>query len=225
MPVVYEGQFSTTRGAPVCRYRQWWTGLIVLAALMLESPVSVAASGSEDAGDVVKRGTIEIGMAAGFWQATTLLGDARSQNRSAAFVLPRLGVVVTDPIGAGWWRGNVEVLAEPLFARFTQPFAAEAAGGSLVVKYNFLSFGRWMPFWDAGAGMIWTNLAPRIPEESTQFEFVLETGPGVHYFMTDTVTLTMGVRLHHISNGGLGDRNTGINAVLPYVGISVFLPR
>ncbi|HET7058348.1 MAG TPA: hypothetical protein VFI05_06410, partial [Nitrospiraceae bacterium] len=131
MPVIYEGQFSTTYEAPVCRHRQWWTVLIVLAALMLESPVSVAASGSEDAGDVVKRGTMEVGMATGFWQATTLLGNGRSENRSAAFVLPRLGFVVTDPLGAGWWRGNVEVLVEPLFARFTQPFAAEAAGGSL----------------------------------------------------------------------------------------------
>jgi hypothetical protein len=225
MPVIYEGQLGPKHETPMCRHRQWWTVLIVLAALTLESPFSVAISEAQNAGDVVKRGTMEVGMAAGFWQATTLLGNGRSQNRSAAMVLPRLGFVVTDPLGAGWWRGNVEVLVEPLFARFTQPFAAEAAGGSFVLKYNFLSFGRWMPFWDAGAGMIWTNLAPRIPEQSTQFEFVLETGPGVHYFMTDTVTFTMGVRLHHISNGGLGDRNTGINAVLPYVGISVFLPR
>ena len=72
--------------------------------------------------------------------------------------------------------------------------------------------------------MIWTNLAPRISEQSTQFEFTLETGPGVHYFVTDRLTWTMGVRLHHISNGGLGDRNTGINGVLPYVGISFFTP-
>ena len=225
MPVYYQGQACAKHQAPVCRYRKWWTALIVLTVLTLESPVSASASGSIDAGDVVKRGTMELGVAAGFWQATTLLGNGRSENRSAAFILPRLGIVVTDRVGTGWWRGNVEVLVEPLFARFTQPFAAEAAGGSLVLKYNFLSFGRWMPFWDAGAGMIWTNLAPRIPEQSTQFEFVLETGPGVHYFMTDTVTLTTGVRLHHISNGGLGDRNTGINAILPYVGISVFLPR
>ncbi len=207
------------------QHRQWRTVLIILVALTLTSPMSMVIAGSEDARHVAKRGTMEVGMAAGFWQATTLLGNGRSQNRSAAMVLPRLGFVVTDPLGAGWWRGNVEVLVEPLLARFTQPFAAEAAGGSFVLKYNFLSFGRWMPFWDAGAGMIWTNLAPRIPEQSTQFEFVLETGPGVHYFMTDTVTFTMGVRLHHISNGGLGDRNTGINAVLPYVGISMFLPR
>jgi hypothetical protein len=73
--------------------------------------------------------------------------------------------------------------------------------------------------------MIWTNLAPRISEQSTQFEFTLETGPGVHYFVTDRLTWTMGVRLHHISNGGLGDRNTGINGVLPYVGLSWFLPK
>ena len=223
--VVYENQLEPKNEAHMSQHRQWWTVLMILAALTLVSPISVVISGSEDARDVVKRGTMETGVAAGFWQATTLLGNGRSQNRSAAMVLPRLGFIVTDPLGSSWWRGNVEVLAEPLVARFTQPFAAEAVGGSLVVKYNFLSFGRWMPFWDVGAGMIWTNLAPRIPEQSTQFEFVLETGPGVHYFMTDTVTFTMGVRLHHISNGGLGDRNTGINAVLPYVGISVFLPR
>jgi hypothetical protein len=134
-------------------------------------------------------------------------------------------MVVTDPVGSGWWQGNLEVLVEPLYAKFTQPFTAEAAGGSLVLKYNFLSLGRWMPFWDAGAGMIWTDLAPRIPELSTPFEFVLETGPGVHYFLTNRLTVTTGVRFHHMSNSGLGERNTGINAFLPYIGVSVFLPR
>ena len=180
---------------------------------------------AEEARDVVKQGTVEIGLAAGFWQATTVVGDALSADRSAVFVLPRAGMVLTEPLGSNWWQGNVEVLVEPLFARFTRPFAAEAAGGSLVVKYNFLSFGRWMPFWDAGAGMIWTNLAPRIPEQSTPFDFVLETGPGIHYFMTQTVALTTGFRFHHISNGNFGERNTGINAWLSYLGISVFLPK
>ena len=72
--------------------------------------------------------------------------------------------------------------------------------------------------------MIWTNLAPRISEQSTQFEFTLETGFGVHYFLTERLTWIMGARLHHISNGGLGERNTGINGVLPYVGIACFTP-
>lgn len=84
-----------------------------------------------------------------------------------------------------------------------------------MLKYNFLSFGRWVPFWDAGAGMLWTNLAPRLPEQSTPFNFVLETGPGVHYVLTASATLTLGVRYHHISNADIGHRNTGLNAALP----------
>lgn len=206
-----------------------WGCAALLAALVMgltiwsDGGVAVAES-SFAARDVMTKGTVELGGTVGYAQATTALGNASSANRSAAFVMPRVGVVLTDPLGTGWWQGNVEFVVQPVFARFTKPFAAEAAGGSFLIQYNFLSFGRWMPFWDAGAGMIWTNLAPRISEQSTQFEFTLETGPGVHYFMTDRLTWTMGVRLHHISNGGLGDRNTGINGVLPYVGISFFTP-
>lgn len=196
---------------------------LVIVILWVEGGVAVAQS-SFEARNVLTKGTVELGGTLGYAQGTTAVGNGPSANRSAVFVMPRLGVVLTDPLGSSWWQGNVEFLVQPLFARFTQPFAAEAAGGSFLLKYNFLSFGRWVPFWDVGAGMIWTNLAPRIPEQSTQYEFVLETGPGVHYFMTDRITLTMGVRLHHISNANLGDRNTGINTVLPYVGISFFTP-
>lgn len=196
---------------------------LVIVILWVEGGVAVAQS-SFEARNVLTKGTVELGGTLGYAQGTTAVGNGPSANRSAVFVMPRLGVVLTDPLGSSWWQGNVEFLVQPLFARFTQPFAAEAAGGSFLLKYNFLSFGRWVPFWDVGAGMIWTNLAPRIPEQSTQYEFVLETGPGVHYFMTDRITLTMGVRLHHISNANLGDRNTGINTVLPYVGLSFFTP-
>ena len=200
-----------------------FASLIIGVAIWLDGGLAVAES-SFAARDAMTKGTVELGGTVGYAQATTALGNASSANRSAAFIMPRVGVVLTDPLGTGWWQGNVEFVVQPVFARFTKPFAAEAAGGSFLFKYNFLSFGRWMPFWDAGAGMIWTNLAPRISEQSTQFEFTLETGPGVHYFVTDRLTWTMGVRLHHISNGGLGDRNTGINGVLPYFGISFFTP-
>lgn len=177
-----------------------------------------------DARKVMRKGTFELGGAVGYAQGTTAIGAAESANRNAVFVMPRAGMILTEPLGRNWWQGNVELMIEPVFARFTKPFAAEAAGGSFVLKYNVLSFGRWVPFWDIGAGMVWTNLAPRIPEQSTQFEFVLETGPGVQYFVTDRMTWLMGVRLHHISNSNLGDRNTGINGVLPYIGLSFFTP-
>ncbi len=180
---------------------------------------------SPDAREILKRGTIEVGGTVGFWQALSFPFQEPSANRSAVFIMPRIGMVVSDEVQAGALTGNLEVLVEPFFARFTQPFSAEAAGGSLVFKYNLLLFGRWMPFWDAGVGMLWTNLAPRIPEQSTPVNFVLETGPGVQYFMTSRMALTFGVRYSHISNGDTGQRNDSLNAVLPYVGLSWFLPR
>jgi hypothetical protein len=204
-------------------YLALFVSICFSAACMIGS--NATAEPFFDARERMTRGTIEVGIATGYAQATTAVGAGTSANRAAVFVLPRIGIVLTDPLGSEWYQGNVELLLEPVFARFTKPFAAEAAGGSFVLKYNFHSFGRWMPFWDAGAGMIWTNLAPRIPEQSTQFEFVLETGPGVHYFVTDRITWTMGVRYHHISNADLGERNTGINGARPYVGLSFFAPR
>lgn len=201
-----------------------FASMVIGAMIWIDGSAAVAES-SFAARDVVTRGAIELGGAVGYAQATTAVGAGTSANRAAVFVLPRIGMVLTDPLGSGWYQGNVELLVEPVYARFTKPFAADGAGASFVVKYNFLSFGRWMPFWDAGAGIFWTNLAPRIPEQSTQFEFGLETGPGVQYFVTDRITWTMGVRLHHISNANLGERNTGINGVLPYVGVSFFTPQ
>jgi hypothetical protein len=147
-----------------------------------------------------------------------------SGNRSAVFVLPRIGRVLTSEMGKGLFAGNLELLVEPLYAHYFKPFGATAAGGSLVFKYNFLSFGRWMPYWDIGLGMLWTDLAPRIREQSTTFNFVLESGPGVHYFVTEKVAFMIGTRFHHISNAGLGDRNLGLNSILGYAGVSVFLP-
>ena len=140
----------------------------------------------------VTKGTLEFGFLTGYWQGNNAFGNEPSANRSAVYFLPQLGKVLTDEIGSGWTAGNVELLIEPLAAHYYQPFSASAFGGSLVMKYNFLSFGRWMPFWDGGAGMVWTDLGPRIPEQSTQFNFVLQTGPGVSYFVTENMAVTLG---------------------------------
>jgi len=184
-----------------------------------------SAAPSLDARELLKRGTIEVGAAAGYWQAVSAPFHAYSANRSAVFIMPRIGMVVTDEMKAGMWSGNLEVLMEPLFGQFTEPVSAQLAGGSLVLKYNLLSFGRWIPFWDASAGLSWMNLVfPLIPEQSEQINFVLQTGPGVQYLLTPRLSLTIGVRYSHISDADIAEKNSGLNAVLPYAGLSWFLP-
>jgi lipid A 3-O-deacylase len=199
-----------------------WVLLLVGAAMTFASDVQ--GEDSPQARTIVRAGTIEAGLVTGYLQGNEAFRSP-SSNRSAFYVLPRIGMVLTPEVGRGFFTGNLELLLEPLYAHYFKPFVASAAGGSLVLKYNFLSFGRWMPYWDFGLGMLWTNLAPRIPEQSTPFNFVAELGPGLHYFVTERVALTIGIRFHHISNGNIGERNLGLNATLAYAGISVFWPR
>ncbi len=172
----------------------------------------------------VAKGTVEYGLLGGFWRGSDVFDNAPSSNRRAIYILPQFGLVLTDELGNGWVAGNVELLLEPMAAHYYDPFSASAFGGSIVLKYNFLSFGRWMPFWDGGAGMLWTDLAPRIPEQSTQFNFILQTGLGVSYFVSKNLAITTGFRFHHISNSGLGERNIGLNALLFTLGFSFFAP-
>jgi len=184
----------------------------------------LAWAGDLDAHTRVHEGTLEYGVLGGFWKGNNIFDNAPSSNRRALYILPQIGQVLTDEIGSGVVAGNLELLLEPMAAHYDEPFSASAFGGSLVLKYNFLSFGRWMPFWDGGAGMLWTDLAPRIPEQSTQFNFILQTGPGVSYFVSENWAITAGFRFHHISNAGIGNRNIGLNAWLFNLGMSFFSP-
>lgn len=172
----------------------------------------------------ITKGTMEYGLMMGYWQGNNLFRNEPSSNRSALFILPQFGYALTDKFGHGRLAGNVELLVEPMAAHFFQPFSASAFGGTVGLKYNFLAFGRWMPFWDGGGGVLWTDLAPRIPEQSTPFNFIIQTGPGISYFVSDRTAVTFGVRFHHISNSGIGDRNIGLNAWLFNVGVSFFTP-
>ncbi len=199
--------------------------LASLACLLFSVFVWIPAWGADfDVRDRVTKGTLEYGLLGGFWKGSNIFENAPSSNRLAIYILPQLGQVLTDEIGSGVVAGNVEFLLEPMAAHYYEPFSASAFGGSLVLKYNFLSFGRWMPFWDGGAGMLWTDLAPRIPEQSTQFNFILQTGPGVSYFVSENWAITAGFRFHHISNSGIGERNIGLNAWLFNLGVSFFSP-
>ncbi|MFM8550982.1 MAG: acyloxyacyl hydrolase [Nitrospiraceae bacterium] len=200
--------------------------LLLLEGLCLPIVPAVAEESvpAFQARDVVQKGAVEVGALVGYLQGINVL-TSDSANRTALYVTPRVGLVLTDEIGQGWYAGNLAVLAEPLYARYTQPFPATAAGGGVVFKYNFLAFGRWMPYWNIGLGMLWTDLAPRIAEQSTPFNFVVHSGPGVSYFWTERLASTVEVDFHHISDAGMGERTRGLNAAMLSVGISILFPR
>jgi hypothetical protein len=48
--------------------------LVLLATIVFGSMDGLAAGSAEEAREVLSRGTIEMGLAVGYWQATTLVG-------------------------------------------------------------------------------------------------------------------------------------------------------
>ncbi len=195
-------------------------GLFVVMSLLWVVPLEGQAQTRSK--EIMKKGTIEVGVLGGYSKAFTELNGAKSSNRKAVYVLPQIGYVFTDFIDADPFSGVFEVLFEPVAAHYHEPFSASLFGASLVLRYNFLTFGRWMPYWDFGAGVSWTDLAPRIPEQSTKFNFLLQGGPGLQYFLTERSALNVAVRMQHISNANIGNRNTGINSILGLIGYSYY---
>lgn len=167
-----------------------------------------------------RAGTWHLGLMGGYSIFHTIF-QGRAANVHFAPLLPQIGYTVTDVHGPFPVRGSLELILEPTFLITTSPSTTFGEGASLLVRYNFVTGTRWVPFFDVGAGILHWNLRlPRIL--ATQFNFTLQGGPGLHYFATDHLAITGQVRLHHISNGDIERPNIGVNSSVYLLGVSYF---
>jgi hypothetical protein len=102
------------------------------------------------------------------------------------------------------------------------PRSGWAAGGSLLLHYNFLGNGRGIvPFVEGGGGA--SHLAFRLRDQSDGFTFPLQASIGCQVLtIPASGALTASVGYYHLSNAGLRYPNTGINAVMVRIGMSFF---
>ena len=64
------------------------------------------------------------------------------------------------------------------FKQYVEPLKTYPVALTPTAKYAFLTSDRLRPYVEAGAGIVWTDLADRIPEKGSQFNFNLQTGAG-----------------------------------------------
>lgn len=167
------------------------------------------------------KGKWELSLATGYtytYQRT----DAHTTKLRGVPVILGGGIVVTDPVGASWYRGQVTLGGEALFIQYVDPLTTYLAAFTPTVKYTFLASDRLRPYIEAGAGFVWTDLGDRIPEKGSQFNFNLQVGMGLSYFIAPTTSLNFGYRFQHISNAGTADPNHGIDAGVVLIGVSKF---
>jgi lipid A 3-O-deacylase len=151
------------------------------------------------------------------------LMEGQSSKLNGVSVHPYWQIEVSNPIGDGWWRGSVALGVEAAFLGITEPTGAFGVGVTPKLVYTFSSFGRLKPYIDGGGGPLWTNFDGRIPEQGSDFNFLVWGGAGVTYDLTARWALNTGVRFSHISNGGTGSPNGGVNYLLPFIGIAAKL--
>jgi hypothetical protein len=125
-----------------------------------------------------------------------------------------------EPIGSSWYATALEPGLEGWFQYYFHPQQAQAAGLKLAMRLNAVGLGPVVPYLEGLAGAGGTNLDLR--EIRSEFQFILEGGVGVLYFVAPRVGLNAGYRLQHMSNGNTSRPNRGYNAHTGVFGVSFF---
>ncbi len=189
---------------------------LALGALMI-APGAYAAEGSP----AITVGTQEVGLTAGYMLPHRLTADHTTKQKGPAF-MPSWMMTLTDPVGDGWYRGQVSIGAEVVYIQFNEPILTHGIGFTPKIKYSFVALDQVRPYVEFAGGPFWTDLGGKIPEESSRFNFVLTAGFGLSWFITPQTSLNVGYRFHHISNAGTRYPNLGLNASLPFGGFSFY---
>ncbi len=149
--------------------------------------------------------------------------DTQSSKLNGVAVHPSWHIALTDPIGNEWWGGSIALGVEAALLGIAEPTSAYGIGFTPKLIYTFTSFGRLKPYVEGGGGPLWTNFDGRIPEQGSNFNFLVWGGTGATYDLTAQWALNAGVRFSHISNGGTDSPNGGLNYLLPFIGVSTKL--
>ncbi len=167
-------------------------------------------------------GTWHLGAVAGYSHPHNIPSRERgAPNVNFAPVFLQAGYTVTDVHGPMPIRGSTEIIVEPTFLVISHPKKAFGEGVSFLARYNFVTSTRLVPFFNLGVGILHWNV--EVPETlETRFNFTLQAGLGLHYFVTDNLAVTGEARLYHISNAHRESPNIGINSTVYVLGASYF---
>lgn len=77
------------------------------------------------------------------------------------------------------------------------------------------------PFFKSSTGFMYFNEA--FPGEyGVRFNFTLELGTGLEFVISQNLSLSLGYKYHHMSNGHLGQINPGVDSNIFHTGITIF---
>jgi len=172
----------------------------------------------------------------------TNFGAPDRTNMDFLYVFPHFKYNLFGPLGDSFYRGAlywvVEAGAAVTVSDSTRVARNPFTGGlvplttdsapqfqfgfvPIQAEYKFLSpFRRWAPYVIAGAGFSYGDFNDGAVEISTDFEFILDAGAGVEFFLDNNKSISLGYRMWHLSNSNIERPNIGLNAHVFTIGFS-----
>ena len=185
-----------------------------------QSPVQPAPR--EVSADSFAKGSLSLENVAGaFWFFD------RGENDGATIDLAvdslRLGVMLSDPHGTGFFAGNSEFLGEVFGGPIFQGAGSVTAGATLIIRYNFFRPGaRVIPYFQIGGGGIYTDIDQKGSRGlvSLPVEFNLQGGGGLRVPLNPHWSILVEAGYRHISNASIKLPNGGVDSIGGDLGIA-----
>lgn len=137
--------------------------------------------------------------------------DGSKVKHDLAIAELRVGRVISRLLGEGhFFQGNFVLLGEVFGgAQFHPQPSRYFIGAAPVIRYEFATGSRFSPFIDISAGVLATDIGR--PDLGGIFEFNLQGGPGIKYYISKNAAVQFQYRYLHFSSAGIYHPNHGIN--------------
>lgn len=168
---------------------------------------------------------------AGSWELEDLVGafflfDRGGNQRVTvdyALNTTRLGIMIYDPVGPGFLRGNTEFLGDVFGGPIFHGPGDVIAGFTAFFRYNFIQpSARLVPYFQVGGGGVYTDVTEGPASGNAigqSIEFNLQAIAGLRFLLNSRWSINAEGSYRHISNAGLSDPNYGIDQVGGNLGV------
>lgn len=220
VPTKYPGTVLLRICAVVCCF----AGLVTLApaqTTLITSELQPAPVGiwEDGIGTGFRKGVVQAGFNVGGGFGVAAFGSSLAHDLVLGSInVGRMlsGVVAPDSRFAGNWELSGEVFGGSQM----RPEYSYVVGGTGLIRYNFVTGSRWVPYLNAGVGMVATDIGR--PDLGSVFNFDPQAGIGTHFFFKENVAVTVDLRWLHMSNAGIKQPNHGVNTTMFSLGLNWF---
>jgi hypothetical protein len=194
------------------------SGLKVFLSILLLGSVFVGPASAERPTDGIGQWLQEVGVFVGYTDARL----KRQQDMNSIPMGMRFGFDLKPFTKKFGWetKGMLELIYEPFLGVVAGPESNVEFALPFFFRYSFPLTSKLLPYVEVGIGPYWTS--QHTYEQGTQFNFVSQGGGGLTFLVNDHWGVNTGYRWRHVSNGGMGKPNAGIDAGVITLGASYY---